>query len=59
LIATLGFFTFFNFCAICFLLNLIWFHIELKYRGLTTYEYLKLQENSLGKESKVLIKLTE
>lgn len=32
----------FNSCALLFLIKLIIFHIELKYKGLTTYEYLKL-----------------
>ena len=32
----------FNSCALLFLTKLIIFHIELKYKGLTTYEYLKL-----------------
>ena len=32
--------------AIMFLLNLITFHIELKYKGLTTYEFLKIKENN-------------
>lgn len=33
---------FFNTCALLFLFKLIIFHIELRYKGLTTYEYLKL-----------------
>ena len=33
---------FFNSCALIFLFKLIIFHIELRYKGLTTYEYLKL-----------------
>ena len=35
----------FNFLALIFLLELIVFHIELKYKGLTTYEFLKIKEN--------------
>lgn len=46
-----------NFLAILFLINLIVFHIELKYRGLTTYEFLKMQENRSMK-SKIVIEIT-
>ena len=42
-----------------FLLNLIWFHIELKYRGLTTYEFLKMKENTLDKPSKIVVRLQQ
>jgi hypothetical protein len=35
----------FNFLALIFLIELIVFHIELKYKGLTTYEFLKIKEN--------------
>ena len=42
-----------------FLTNLIFFHIELKYKGLTTYEYIKMKENTQGKESKIVLKLNE
>ena len=46
-----------NLLAILFLVNLIVFHIELKYRGLTTYEFLKMQENKSMK-SKIVIEIT-
>ena len=46
-----------NLLAILFLINLIVFHIELKYRGLTTYEFLKMQENKSLK-SKIVIEIT-
>lgn len=48
----------FNLLAILFLVNLIIFHIELKYRGLTTYEFLKMQENKSMK-SKIVIEITD
>ena len=41
-----------------FLFNLIIFHIELRINGQTTYEYLKMKENTTGKESKIILKLT-
>jgi len=47
-----------NFLAILFLINLIVFHIELKYRGLTTYEFLKMKEGNTGK-SKIVIQITQ
>lgn len=47
-----------NCFALIFLFNLIIFHIELKYRGLSTYEFLKMKENIVGKESKIILKLT-
>ena len=40
-------------------INLIVFHIELKFKGMTTYEYLKMKESALGKESKIVKKITE
>jgi hypothetical protein len=46
----------FNLLALMFLLNLITFHIELKYKGLTTYEFLKLKE-SVPRESKIVIRV--
>ena len=46
----------FNSCALLFLIKLIVFHIELKYKGLTTYEYLKLQENNT-RESKIVTRV--
>jgi hypothetical protein len=46
----------FNSCALLFLVKLIVFHIELKYKGLTTYEYLKLQENNT-RESKIVTRV--
>ena len=46
-----------NLLAILFLVNLIVFHIELKWRGLTTYEFLKMQENRSMK-SKIVIEIT-
>ena len=51
--------SFFNFLALLFLINLIVFHIELKFKGMTTYEYLKMKESALGKESKIVKKITE
>ena len=45
-----------NLLALMFLANLITFHIELKYKGLTTYEFLKLKEN-ITKESKIVVKV--
>ena len=47
-----------NLLALMFLLNLIVFHIELKYKGLTTYEFLKLKEN-IPKESKIVVKVNQ
>jgi hypothetical protein len=49
---------FFNTLALLFLTHLIVFHIELKYKGLTTYEFLKLKEN-VTKESKIVIKVNQ
>ena len=46
----------FNMMAIMFLVNLIIFHIELKQKGLTTYEFLKMKEN-LPTTSKIVIKV--
>lgn len=42
-----------------FLINLIKFHIELKHKGLTTYEFLKMKENISGggHTSKIVIKV--
>jgi len=48
-----------NGLALLFLVNLIVFHIELKIKGLTTYEFLKMQENTQGKQSKIVVKITE
>jgi hypothetical protein len=48
-----------NCFALMFLFNLIIFHIELKYRGLTTYEFLKMKENLVGKESKIILRVTQ
>jgi len=48
----------FNSCALLFLIKLIVFHIELKYKGLTTYEYLKLQENNT-RESKIVTRVNQ
>lgn len=47
-----------NLLALMFLANLITFHIELKYKGLTTYEFLKLKEN-ITKESKIVVKVNQ
>jgi hypothetical protein len=47
-----------NLLALMFLINLIVFHIELKYKGLTTYEFLKLKEN-IPKESKIVVKVNQ
>jgi len=38
--------SFFNFLALLFLINLIVFHIDLKFKGITTYEYLKMKESA-------------
>lgn len=51
--------TVFNVLAILFLANLIVFHIELKYRGLTTYEYLKMQEETMDKPSKIVVRIQQ
>ena len=48
----------FNTGALFFLINLITFHIELRYKGLTTYEFLKMKEN-ITKDSKIVIKVTK
>lgn len=45
-----------NTLALLFLGQLIVFHVELKYKGLTTYEFLKLKENST-KESKIVVRV--
>jgi len=50
------FFCVLNTLALIFLVNLILFHIELKYKGLTTYEFLKMKENST-KESKIVVRV--
>lgn len=47
-----------NSMALLFLSQLIVFHIELKYKGLTTYEFLKLKENKT-KESKIVVRINE
>jgi len=49
----------FNLLALMFLVNLIKFHIELKHKGLTTYEFLKMKENISGggHTSKIVIKV--
>ena len=49
----------FNLLALMFLVNLIKFHIELKHKGLTTYEFLKMKENISGggHKSKIVIKV--
>ena len=49
----------FNLLALMFLVNLIKFHIELKHKGLTTYEFLKMKENisGSGHKSKIVIKV--
>ena len=49
---------FFNSCALIFLLKLIIFHIELRFKGLTTYEYLKLQETTT-RESKIITRVNQ
>ena len=49
----------FNLLGMLFLANLIVFHIELKYKGLTTYEYLKMQENTLNKPSKIVVRIQQ
>lgn len=47
-----------NFLALMFLGNLISFHIELKYKGLTTYEFLKMKE-SIPRESKIVVRVNQ
>jgi hypothetical protein len=47
---------FFNTCALIFLFKLIIFHIELRYKGLTTYEFLKLKENNT-RESTIVLRI--
>ena len=47
-----------NILALMFLSNLISFHIELKYKGLTTYEFLKIKEGQQNKESKIVVRLS-
>jgi hypothetical protein len=47
-----------NTLALLFLTQLIIFHVELKFRGLTTYEFLKLKENS-SKESKIVVRVNQ
>lgn len=49
---------FFNSAALIFLTHLILFHIELKYKGLTTYEFLKMKE-TYPKESRIVIKVNQ
>lgn len=49
---------FFNTLALLFLTHLIFFHIELKYKGLTTYEFLKLKEN-VTRESKIVVRVNQ
>lgn len=56
--AVLVIIVFFNTLALLFLTQLIVFHIELKYKGLTTYEFLKLKEN-VTRESKIVIKVNQ
>jgi palmitoyltransferase len=55
---TLIIMTVLNSLALLFLCELIIFHIELKYKGLTTYEFLKLKENKT-KESKIVVKVNQ
>ena len=53
----------FNLLALMFLVNLIKFHIELKHKGLTTYEFLKMKESiasgtpGASHASKIVIKV--
>ena len=49
----------FNLLALLFLTNLITFHIELKYKGLTTYEFLKMKEGTMNKESKIVVRVNQ
>ena len=47
-----------NSLALIFLVHLIVFHIELKHKGLTTFEYLRLKESletGVKRESKTII----
>ena len=36
---------FFNLCAVLFLGHLIWFHIMLQRKGMTTFEYIRWKED--------------
>ena len=45
-----------NSLALVFLINLITFHIELKFKGLSTYEFLKLKE-TVSRESKIVVRV--
>ena len=47
-----------NFLALFFLIHLISFHIELEFKNLTTYEFLKLKEGATG-GSKIVTKITD
>ena len=47
-----------NSLALMFLINLITFHIELKYKGLTTYEFLRMKDN-ITRESKIVVKINK
>ena len=55
-ISTLAVLCLLNLAGFIFLIDLIIFHIELRMKGLTTYEFLKLQER-VSKESKIVIKV--
>jgi hypothetical protein len=45
-----------NSMALMFLVHLIVFHITLKFKGLTTYEFLKLKE-SVTRESTIVVRV--
>jgi len=47
-----------NSLALMFLGHLIIFHIELKYKGLSTYEFLRLKE-TVTKESKIVVRINK
>jgi len=47
-----------NCFALMFLAHLIAFHIELKFKGLTTYEFLKMKE-TVSRESKVVVRINK
>jgi len=57
-IITLGVLCILNLLGLIFLIDLIKFHIELKMKGLSTYEFLKLKEK-VSRESKIVIKVNQ
>jgi len=47
-----------NSLALIFVTHLIIFHIELKIKGLTTYEFLKLKSNN-NSASKIVVRINQ